>query len=366
MLVFILVTLLAAGCSSATPASTSTTPTPVFSYQVRVQAANTGQNIANAKVTIDVEGKAPLIKQTDSEGFARIFVYTSHSNRPGLLIIEADGYQTYRRNIDLIADQLPSIVQLAPTTAPVTRVSIPTPSPLPTPITTERTSPPISTNNGLWINTYPAGAEVYVVPATVSHYDLELDDVIQPQNFVGIAPLTHQLATGMYYVVTTFQSDLYAAAGYSLPVESDPTFRDAFPFDGNLFHNTSFVGGKEIKSISKVYRIDIDSHRLEALTSIALPLPEDQRGQSKPNVYPTLATVESIPASFTFKPTIMKDAIEESLVKNNLSSTVDQSLVGEMVEVLLRVGKVKLDTNDIDLIIQINEAEDTFSILTYG
>jgi hypothetical protein len=89
------------------------TPTVVdFSYQVRVQSKDTGEEIMGAEVTIEVGGKAPLDDVTDSNGLARIFVSSSYIGEPGFLIVEAEGYQKHTQNIDLIKDTLPDVVQI--------------------------------------------------------------------------------------------------------------------------------------------------------------------------------------------------------------------------------------------------------------
>lgn len=229
------------------------------------------------------------------------------------------------------------------------------------------TPSPNDEDNELWVNSYPTGAEVYLVPATVDIYDLELEDVMQAENLLGTAPLTHELSAGTYYVVTSFTPDLFTAAGYDLPTYSDPSFDDAFPFDGGLSQSMSFIRGQEIERFSKIYRLIKDPRSPEALISIALPLPANQRGQPKPVLYPTLATVEALPVSYTFDDAIVSQAIEDSLRDNSLAAMVGQSMVDEMVGVLLRVGKVKLDTSDVDLIIQMyGTHKSTFSITVYG
>ena len=83
---------LAVGCvPSPLPAPTPTT----FSYQVRVQLEDGGAYISNAKVTLEVSGQAPLDSITDANGLARIFVGVSHVGKPGMLIVEATGYETF-------------------------------------------------------------------------------------------------------------------------------------------------------------------------------------------------------------------------------------------------------------------------------
>lgn len=95
------------GCAtSKTPAS--------FQYGVKVQAKDTEKFISDAKVIIDVAGKAPLSEVSDSNGFTRIFIDVDRAGQPAKLIIEADKYKKHTQNIDLNPNSLPTIVQLEP------------------------------------------------------------------------------------------------------------------------------------------------------------------------------------------------------------------------------------------------------------
>lgn len=95
-----------------TPTATAQ-PTPAsFTYGVTVKDDATNQPIANAKVRIEVAGKAPLTEYADSNGFARIFIPALLAERPGRLTVEADGYAIDVRNIDLWPDRLPAEVRL--------------------------------------------------------------------------------------------------------------------------------------------------------------------------------------------------------------------------------------------------------------
>ena len=261
------------------------------------------------------------------------------------------------------ATQTAEASRFTPTFTP-TPTHTPTPAHTPTPTHTPTPGEGLS---DVRISSCPPGAEVYLVPATVEVDELKLENVIQTDNLLGTAPMTYELSPGAYYVVTVFTPDLFAASGYELPTLSDPSFDYAFPFDGNPFQSMSFIDGEEIERISKVYRVMKGARSSEALISIALPLPENQRGQQEPALYPTLATVEALPVSYTFDDAIVARAIEDDLSEYNLTAMVGPSMVDEMIEVLLRVGKVKLDTGDVDLIICMHGTDTTsFSISVYG
>ncbi|MCP4372393.1 MAG: hypothetical protein GY797_30450 [Deltaproteobacteria bacterium] len=83
-----------------------------FSYLVRVQENGTGNYIANAKVTIEVAEQAPLDEVTDVNGVTRIFLSRSYAGQPGRLLVEANGYELYRQEIDLTEGSLPDTIPL--------------------------------------------------------------------------------------------------------------------------------------------------------------------------------------------------------------------------------------------------------------
>jgi hypothetical protein len=70
-----------------------------FYYSARVIGQDTGQNIQNANVTIEVGGLAPLSEFTGSDGFARITIPGTHANKKGRLTVQAKGYESYIRRI---------------------------------------------------------------------------------------------------------------------------------------------------------------------------------------------------------------------------------------------------------------------------
>lgn len=98
--------------TSTIPPKTPDTTTGTFFYGVTVKDHGTNQPIINAKVRIEVEGIAPLGEYTDSNGFARIFIPATLTERPGRLRVEADGYLIENHAIDLWPDKLPNELQL--------------------------------------------------------------------------------------------------------------------------------------------------------------------------------------------------------------------------------------------------------------
>ena len=104
------VLVLVAGCRP-TPAS--------FDYLVRV-LDSAGATLPDVKVTIEVPGRTPLDDFTDVNGLAVIPIPATYVDRTGKLIAEAAGFEIYRQNITLQADQLPDEIRLSPATVALT------------------------------------------------------------------------------------------------------------------------------------------------------------------------------------------------------------------------------------------------------
>ena len=83
-----------------------------FSYSVRVEMKDGRQIINNAKVSIIVGGKTPLIEFTDVNGFSLFSIETDYAGSHGILIVEASGFSVYTQNINIFPDKLPAVVQL--------------------------------------------------------------------------------------------------------------------------------------------------------------------------------------------------------------------------------------------------------------
>jgi hypothetical protein len=97
--------------------SSNTTPLPPqtgFDYQVRVRDQNTSDTLATVKITIETVDQAPLDEYTDSNGFARIRLSERYAGKPGRLSVEAPGYTTVIKNINLNQGELPDTVLLQP------------------------------------------------------------------------------------------------------------------------------------------------------------------------------------------------------------------------------------------------------------
>lgn len=204
----------------------------------------------------------------------------------------------------------------------------------------------------VWFNSHPGGAEVYVVPLQVDLYDVELDDIIQPQNLVGTCPVIASIQPGDFYVVFKFSADLYQSEGLVLPLGSDPTLSESLPFDGNPIKQTTYGANDAIETIRKLYSLSKKAGNSEALISLAVTVPEGERLASTPRIYPSMTAVGSLPIQYGFNEATMRNSIQEELQKQNLTSLIPSEMIDEMIEALLRVGKVKLDTDTIDVYIQ--------------
>ena len=278
----------------------------------------------------------------------------------GLLIAVAlvwSGYQLAIREIQPASPTIAEIIEPTPDHIPEKSTSAPT---IPIPITTP------ADDDSVWINSHPAGADVYIIPATVNLNDLRIEDIKQANNLVGTTPLTLKLSAGNYYVLTLFPAELYNLNGYELPAYSSPTYQNALPSDGSLIQSVSFSGGEYIKDLSRVYRLYKNSDASETLISIALPLPENQRSLAMPFIYPTLATVDTLPVTYTFTETHIRNAIESNLDEHNLGRVVNAGMSDEILQVLSYVGKVVLETDSVRIIIQLNgQTHSSFSIAVY-
>jgi len=226
--------------------------------------------------------------------------------------------------------------------------------------------PGTNPSGNVWINSYPVGAEVYIVPSIVDLNNLNVDDIYQPENKAGTAPLYLDLKNGSYYGLTFFPAELYDKLGVELPVLSSPSYREAFPSDGDLIHSVSYREGEYINDISRVYRISIDTDREVSLISVALPLPENERQYNIPFIYPTLGTVRMLPVDYDFEHDVMRRAIKDTLNEYNLSGAVSDTMVDEMIEVLSHAGKVILKTNTIRMMVQMSGfGDNSFNISIY-
>lgn len=92
---------------TAMPESTPTS----FTYGVTVLDV-AGQPILHAQVIIEIEGKAPLENEADSQGFARLEVPAGYTERPGRLRVLADGFAAFAQDIELYPERLPNTVRL--------------------------------------------------------------------------------------------------------------------------------------------------------------------------------------------------------------------------------------------------------------
>jgi hypothetical protein len=83
-----------------------------FQYVIKVVKKGTDEEVPDAKVMLEVIGRAPLDAVTDSNGYARVFINNDRAGKAGKLIVQTTGYKKYVRNIDLNPMKLPDVVQL--------------------------------------------------------------------------------------------------------------------------------------------------------------------------------------------------------------------------------------------------------------
>ena len=83
-----------------------------FPYSVRVETKQNRQIVSNAKVSIIVGSKAPLVEYTDNNGFSRFAIEKDYTGHFGTLQVEANGFEIYTRNIDILPNELPAVLQL--------------------------------------------------------------------------------------------------------------------------------------------------------------------------------------------------------------------------------------------------------------
>lgn len=83
-----------------------------FDLQVRAVSQAGERPIGGARVSVEVEGLAPIEAPGDSDGLARLSIPAELAGRPARLIVEAAGHRRLVRNIDLRPGQLPLVVPL--------------------------------------------------------------------------------------------------------------------------------------------------------------------------------------------------------------------------------------------------------------
>lgn len=79
-----------------------------------VQDQMTGNGVVGAVVLLEVVGKEPLDSITDARGFCQFIIPDTFLERPGRIIVEAEGYLQYTQNYNLAVESLPNIIELEP------------------------------------------------------------------------------------------------------------------------------------------------------------------------------------------------------------------------------------------------------------
>jgi hypothetical protein len=77
-----------------------------FVYEVRVLSRDTAYPIENAHVILDVIGRSPYDKYTDSRGTVRFIIETNQSGNPAILNVQAIDHQSKTESIILLKNSL--------------------------------------------------------------------------------------------------------------------------------------------------------------------------------------------------------------------------------------------------------------------
>lgn len=237
-------------------------------------------------------------------------------------------------------------------TKEVTREVVVTATPEPSP-TTPTPSPTPEDTARLWVASSPSGASVYLRPGSPQDYE-SLGDLTQDEYLLGSTPLATEVSPGQYLLAVVVTVEQIESAGLEMPSSSHPLFNDAFEWDGNMSRTLTYDKNEEVASLAKTYLLRKEAGKSEALVSILIPLPEDKLEQSPPYLYPSLDMVDSLPKSYTVNETGVTGAISDDLDDQNLAGIVPLDMVKDMVQVLYRVGKVKLQADGVEMIVQMS------------
>lgn len=118
--IFTVVVALISLLGDVIPPSNGPGPTPSsLTYVVRVEGQSSADSgLADARVTLEVPGRAPLDAFTDSNGVAAITVPAQYVGGSAVLLVEAAGFAPLRQNITLDSSMLPPLVRLMPAQQP--------------------------------------------------------------------------------------------------------------------------------------------------------------------------------------------------------------------------------------------------------
>jgi hypothetical protein len=96
------------------------------------------KNIVGAKVTIQIQGRAPLVEFTDNNGFVSFKLDDTYVDQFGTVTVESTGFDSHTESINLTRDALPKEIHLNTNNTPPTHTPTATVPPTLTPTLSPR------------------------------------------------------------------------------------------------------------------------------------------------------------------------------------------------------------------------------------
>ena len=184
---------------------------------------------------------------------------------------------------------------------------------------------------------------------------------LEVEHFLGFTPVMTDVDPGQYLVVVVISAIQIEKEGFWLPLEPFPFRESDLERDGEATSVYWYDTNQNLAMLGRIYRIKKEALTPEILISILVPQIENET--HKPYLYPSLDMVTLQPDRYTVTSTSVINAIENVLDDEELKNILTEDLISDIVKVLQKVGKVKLQTDEVGIIVQIKgDITDDYSI----